>query len=223
MTNRAKWIWVGICAALLIIMILVEFFGTKILVKAGQFMAPQGDYSADVAILEGCDFLGEEIDVVIINAINLLFSRKVKRLIVVLHSTVLPKDYFGVSKDYPSFVKGQMEKLGLTQQDFSVVISSAHHPTTLIVARVVVEALSKEKVKTAILLSHGFHTRRSYLVYQYESLPFQIKIFPFACLNSYQPLNNWWSHSQGRFYFSEEALKLLYYFAMGYIPLKVSY
>jgi hypothetical protein len=186
-------------------------------------MAPQGNYFADVAILEGCKFLDKDIDIVTISGINLLSSGKVKRLIIVLHS-IFPSDRFIANdKDYPGLVKKEMENLGLKEKDFRIIVTPAPHPTTLIAAKVVLEAISKEDIKSAILLSHGFHTRRSYLVYQYVGLPFQIKIFPSACLESFQPLDHWWSHEQGRRYFAEEFLKLGYYLARGFIPLKLSY
>ena len=186
-------------------------------------MAPQGNYIADVAILEGCTFLEKDIDIVVTSGINLLSSGNVKRLIVALHSIVPSDRVITLDKDYLGLVKKRMENLGLKEKDFRIIVTPIHHPTSLIEAKVVLEAISKENVKSAILLSHGFHTRRSYLVYQYVSLPFQIKIFPSACLESCQPLDNWWSQEQGRRYFAEEFLKLAYYLARGYIPLKLSY
>lgn len=186
-------------------------------------MAPQGNYFADVAILEGCRFLDKDIDIVVISGINLLSSGKVKRLILVLHSIVPSGRFITNDNDYPGLVKKEMENLGIEEKDFRIIVTPNHHPTTLTEARVVLEAISKEDIKSAILLSHGFHTRRSYLVYQYISLSFQIKIFPYACLETFQPLEHWWSQEQGRHYFAEEFLKLAYYLARGFIPLKLFY
>jgi hypothetical protein len=223
MKNKTKWIWGGICASLLLIVILILLFRTTILMRAGQFMAPQGNYFADVAILEGCTFIGKDIDIVVISGINLLSSGKVKRLILVLNNIVPSDRFIANDKDYPGLVKKEMENLGLKEKDFRIIVTPGHHPTTLTAAKVVSEAISKEDIKSAILLSHGFHTRRSYLVYQYVSLPFQIEIFPSACLETFQPLDRWWSHEQGRRYFAEEFIKLSYYLARGFIPLKLSY
>lgn len=223
MKKEVKWIWRGVYASLLLLLILLYIFRATLLVQAGKFMAPQGNYIADVAILQGCTFLDKDIDIVIISGIRLLSSGTVKRLIVVLHSNV-PSDRFVTSdKSYPGLVKKEMENLGLREKDFRIIVTPAQHPATLIEAKAVMEALYREDIKSAILLSHGFHTRRSYLVYQYVGLPFRIKIFPSACLESCEPLDNWWSQEQGRRYFAEELPKLAYYFARGYIPLKLSY
>ncbi len=58
MKNRkSKWIWGGICLFILITITVVFIFRETILLKAGSFMAPVGDYQADVAILEGAEFI----------------------------------------------------------------------------------------------------------------------------------------------------------------------
>jgi len=223
MKKKVKWIWIGICTSLLLIILLVLLFGHTILIRAGKFMAPQGISNADVAILQGCTFLNEGTDTVLIRGINLLDSGKVKRLIIVLHSDIPSNTSYLLNQDYPGLVKKEVQTLGLKEKDFGIVVVPISHPNTLTEAEVVLEAISKDHIKSAILLSHGFHTRRSYLVYQYIALPFQIKIFPLACLNSYEPLDSWWSHAQGRRYFVEEVIKLAYYLVRGYVPLKLSY
>jgi hypothetical protein len=219
MKNKAKWIWGGICLSLLLMIILVFSFRVTILMRAGRFMAPEGKYIADVAILEGAEFIDREI---VTNGMNLLSSGNVKRLIVVLHR-IAPSDRpFALNEDYPDLVKKEMEALGLKERDFKIIVTFIHHPVTLIEARGAVETISKEGVKSAILLSKGFHARRSYLVYQHVCSPFQIKIFPSACFNSYQ-LDHWWSQEGGLRDFVMELLKLTYYLAGRYIPFKLSY
>jgi len=93
---------------------------------------------------------------------------------------------------------------------------------TLTAARVALDTLSRENVKSAILLSPGFHTRRSFLAYQFAGTPLQIKIFPAACFTEYEP-DQWWTGYLGIRDFGIEALKLAYYMVGGYIPLKLSY
>jgi len=182
-------------------------------------MAPQGDHIADVAILEGNEFLDRGL---VTCGMNLLSSGKVKRLIVVLFRIAPSHRPFAFNEEYPTLVKKEMEALGLKERDFKIIVTHIHHPVTLTAARGVMEAISKEEVKSAILVSPGFHTRRSYLVYQHVSHPYQIKIFPSACFNSYQ-IDHWWSQKLGLRDFSMELLKLGYYLAGGYIPLKLSY
>ena len=182
-------------------------------------MAPEGNYTADVAILEGTEFIDRNV---IMSGMNLLSSGKVKRLIVVLFLIAPSHRPFALNEDYTDLVKKEMEALGLKERDFRIIVTHIHPPLTLTSARGVMEIISKEDVKSAILLSPGFHTRRSYLVYQHVCIPFQIKIFPSACFNSYQ-LDHWWSQERGLRDFTVEVLKLAYYLAGGYIPFKFSY
>lgn len=219
MKNKVKWIWGEICLSLLLMMILVFSFRVTILMRAGQFMAPEGKYIADVAILEGSEFIDREI---LMKGMNLLSSGNVKRLIVVLHRIAPSHRPFALNEDYPDLVKKEMEALGLKERDFKIIVTHIHHPITLIEAKGAVEIISQEGVKSAILLSKGFHARRSYLVYQHVCSPFQIKIFPSACFNSYQ-LDHWWSQERGLRDFVMELLKLTHYLAGGYIPFKLSY
>jgi|SRR5208283_678989 hypothetical protein len=219
MKNKIKWIWRGIFLSLFLIIILVFLFRVPILTRAGKFMAPQGNYIADAAILEGTEAIDRDI---VRSGMNLLSAGKVKRLFIVLH-LIAPSDRpFAFDENYPDLVKKKMLALGLKDRDFRIIITHIHNPITLTAARGAMDIISKENVKSAILLSTGFHTRRSYLIYQYVCIPFQIKIFPYACVNSYQ-LDHWWSQDEGLRDFATELPKLAYYLARGYIPLKLSY
>ncbi len=187
--------------------------------RAGRFMAPEGNYRADIAILEGSEFLDGRIVTI---GMNLLSSGKVKRLIIVLHRIAPSHRPFALKEDYPNLVKEEMERLGLKERDFRIIVVPINSPITLTEATRVAAAVSKEDVKSAILLASGFHTRRSYLVYQHACNPFRIKIFPSASFNSYG-LDHWWSQEKAWRDFTMEALKLAYYLVGGYIPLKLSY
>jgi hypothetical protein len=220
MKNRkSKWIWGGICLFIFIIIIFVYIFRETILLKAGSFMAPAGDYKADVAILEGAEFIRTGI---ITSGMDLLSSGKVKRLIIVLQNIAPADRPYGINGNYPDIVLQKLKNLGLKETESKVIVVPIRHPVTLKEAEVVLKDLSKENIKSAILLSPGFHTRRSYLVYQHVGIPLQIKIFPSACFTNYQ-LNNWWVQEPGVRDFTVELLKLGYYLARGYIPFKFSY
>ena len=220
MKNRkSKWIWGGICLSVFIIIIFVYIFRETILLKAGSFMAPAGDYKADVAILEGAEFIRTGI---ITSGMDLLSSGKVKRLVIVLQNIAPAHRPYGINGNYPDIVLQKLKNLGLKETESKVIVVPIRHPVTLKEAEVVLKDLSKENIKSVILLSPGFHTRRSYLVYQHVGIPLQIKIFPFASFTEYQ-LNNWWVQEHGVRDFTVELLKLGYYLAGGYIPFKFSY
>jgi len=182
-------------------------------------MAPTGDYKADVAILEGAEFIRTGA---ITSGMDLLSSGKVKRIIVVLQNIAPAHKAFGINGNYPDIVKQKLKDLGLRETQFQIIVTSIRHPVTLKEAEVALEILSKENIRSAILLSPGFHTRRSFLAYQYVGIPLQIKIYPSACFTEYQ-LNNWWVEELGVRDFTSELLKLGYYLAGGYIPFKFSY
>jgi len=220
MKNRkSKWIWGGICFFIFIITIFVFIFHETILLKAGSFMAPAGDHKAEVAILEGTEFISTGA---MTNGMDLLSSGKVKRIVIVLQNIAPAHRPYGINGNYPDIVLQKLKNIGLKETEAKVIVVPIRRPVTLKEAEVVLKALSKENIKSAILLSPGFHTRRSYLAYQHVGLPLQIKIFPSACFTNYQ-LDNWWVQEPGVRDFTVELLKLGYYLVGGYIPFKFSY
>jgi hypothetical protein len=219
MKNKSKWIWEGICLSLLLIIIMIFSFRVPILMRAGKFMAPVGDYKADVAILEGAEFIRTGA---VASGMDLLSTGKIKRIVIVLQNIAPAHRPYGIDGNYADIVKQKIKSLGLKETEFKVIVAPIRYPVTLKEAEVVLEALSKENIKSAVLLSPGFHTRRSYLAYQYVGIPLQIEIFPSACFTEYQ-LNNWWVQEPGVRDFTAELLKLGYYLAGGYIPFKFSY
>lgn len=212
MKEKIKWIWIWtICFSLLIFIIFS--LRTTILTRAGQYMAPQGNYTADAVILEGSEYISRNI---VVNGINLLSSGKVKKIIIVLHRIAPLERPFSLNEDYPDRVNKKLKALGLKETEFIVIVTHIHNPITLTEAREALKVISKMKIKSAILMSQGFHTRRSYLVYQQLCDPYQIKIYPSAYFNSYQS-SRWWTQGSGQRDFIMESLKLVYYIAAGHI------
>jgi hypothetical protein len=219
MKKKIKWFWKGIFLSMLLVSVLLFIFRTTILDACGRFMAPDGNYVADIAILEGTEFVDRDV---VASGIKLLSSKKVKRIVVVLHRISPSHRPFALNEDYPNLVKKELETLGLRESDFKIIVTRIRNPVTLTSARGAMEALSQDNIKSAILLSQGFHTRRSFLVYQHVGNPLQIKIFPSACFNIYQR-DHWWSQERAIRDFLSELQKLAYYWASGYIPVKFSY
>jgi uncharacterized SAM-binding protein YcdF (DUF218 family) len=142
-------------------------------------------------------------------------------MIVVLHQFSEKKKPFAINENYPNFIKRELKGLGLKEEQFGVLTTPVHHPVTLTEAKAVLKALSREGVKSGILLSNGFHTRRSFLVYRQVGIPLTIKIIPSAYFDEYQ-LDHWWIYDPARRDFISEFLKLAYYQVRGYIPFKYS-
>jgi len=222
MKIKSKYIW-GAVGAFVIAAIFFGFLFRKgILLEAGRFMAPetkQIEGVADVVILEGTEFINRSM---ISMGLKLLSSGKAKRMVIVLHSIAPDQRPFGINEDYPSSVRRQLKDLGIKDSTFTIIVTHIHNPITLVSAKGALEILSKDGVKTAILISPGFHMRRSFLVYQYLSIPLKIKIYPIACFDAYE-LKDWWNQDRGPRDFLSEFQKLVFYIVEGYIPLKFSY
>ena len=219
MNKKTHWIWKGMLLFLIIGAALLWVFHESILANAGHYMAPRGDGTADVAILEGTEFLDRGI---VKSGMELLASGKVKRLIVVLHNIAPSHRPFAFNEDYPGLVRKELQDRGLKDANVKVLVVSIRNPITLVAAQGALKVLNQEGVKSAFLLSPGFHTRRSFLVYQHAGNPYQMKIIPYASFGSYQ-LDRWWDQDTGVRDFAAEALKLFYYLVRGYIPLTLSY
>jgi hypothetical protein len=223
MSRKVKWICGAIGLSVIVAVILVHSFKETILVKAGNFMAPEVktiEGVADVVILEGTETISKGI---VSKGVELLLSGKAKRMVLVLHKISPKYRPFAVQEDYPSSVRLELQRLGLKDSDFTVLLTPLRDPITLTCARFVVESLAKDGVKKALLVTQGFHMRRSYLVYQYLAAPLNIKIYPMAYFGKKYQHNDWWYEGHGTRDFVGELQKLIFYMAMGYIPLKLSY
>ena len=217
--SKVKWVLVGICLLALLTSVLVYIYRDSLLFKAGCFMAPGSDYQAEVAILEGTEFISTGM---VMSGVNLLISGKVKRMVIVLQNIAPADRPYGINGNYADLVRQKLENLGLKETEFKVIAVPIRNPITLNEARVILQGLSRENVKSAVLLSTGFHTRRSYLVYQHIGLPLKIKIFPYAYFPTYN-LSDWRVKSSGVRDFEFEVAKLFYYIIRGYIPFKLTY
>jgi hypothetical protein len=222
MKSRTKGTWAAIGAVLLLTVALVFSHREALLLDAGRFMAPQANHIegvVDVVILEGTEFIDRGM---VSKGVELLRSGKARRMAIVLHR-IAPNDRpFGLNEDYPSSVRRELGNLGLQHASFTVIVTPVGDPITLTAARGALEVLPRDGVKSAILVSPGFHMRRSLLVYQHLAAPLNIRIYPVACFDEYQ-LNEWWREENGLRDFVEELQKLMFYLVRGYIPLKLSY
>jgi hypothetical protein len=222
MKREVKWIWGTICISAIIVVILVLSFRETILEQAGKFMAPEANNiedSADVVILEGTGVIGRGV---VSKGVELLSSGKARRMVIVLHNIAENHWPFAFHEDYPSSVRRELQKIGLKDSDFTVIVTPIRNPVTLTSAKGALKRLALDGVKQAILVSSGFHMRRSYLIYQHLAAPLNIKIYPIACFDIYSR-DYWWKQDNGPRDFLSEAQKLVFYMANGHIPLKLSY
>jgi uncharacterized SAM-binding protein YcdF (DUF218 family) len=222
MKRKPKWFWGAACFCTIVAAILIFSFQEAILQKAGRFMALEANNMSDVAdvvILEGTQFIDRSI---VAKGIDLLSLGKARHMIIVLHRISPDHRPFAFREDYSSSVRMELQRLGMKDSAFTIIETPIRNPITLTTAKGALEILARDGVKSALLVSSGFHLRRSYLVYQHLSMPLNIKIYPIACFVDYEP-DNWWHEGNGVRDFVSELAKLIYYLGKGYIPLKLSY
>lgn len=216
MKRKSKCIWGIICIIVAAASITLISFRQPILTSMGKFMAPEAqmDGVADVAILEGTAFVSTGM---VNKGIELLSSGKARRIVIVLHRVSKTYWPFAFSDDYSSSVATKLKGLGLEDSAFKILTVHIHDPITLVAAKGALKEISKDDVRSAILISPGFHMRRSLLVYRHLAAPLHIRIYPVACFDSYE-LNDWWNNEYGPRDFLSEGLKLVFYIARGYVP-----
>jgi len=195
------------------IALLLSYYQT-ILIGAGRFLAPEGASEADVVIIEGTELVREKA---LTRGIDLLSSGMAKKLVVVHQNAQNGKSYIK-PHDYDLMITGRLERFGIRKDRVLVLEVPADHPITLTEAKIVIPFLSQNGIKSAILLTEGFHTRRSFWVYQQVGCSYGIKIIPHPYF--LYPQKSWWQEIEGVRDFFAEFLKYFYYLLRGYVPLK---
>ncbi|MEI8139865.1 MAG: hypothetical protein WCI03_08360 [bacterium] len=221
MKKSSKWIWGGISFAGILLLFALGSCD-KFLLKVGRYMAPVNDRmesAADVVVLESSEHVDRHL---LARAASMVSLGKARRMVVVLHQTASCEFLSADLKAPLSVARKALDGLGLDETNCRVIITSSHHPVTLTAATEAMKILAGEGVRSVILVSPGFHTRRSYLVYQSIGAPFRIKIYPHASFEGdNHGLDKWWIQYHGVCDFIEQGLKLVYYMARGYIPPKL--
>jgi len=196
--------------------IVIVFLSYKtILTSAGKYLSPEGLENADVVILEGTELIREKSVEI---GMSLLSSKRANRLVIVYHDPGNER-IFARPLNYNLFLIQKLEGLGLKKDQIQVIGVPDDHPITLVEAQIVLSDLSKQGVKSAILLSEGFHTRRSFWTYKKIGLPLGIKVIPYPYYMTYRN-EDWWQEVGGVYSFVNELLKFIYYLFRGYIPVK---
>jgi hypothetical protein len=207
--------------AKIILVVLVVLSGLilmhrPILSGAGKFLAPTSKESAEVVILEGTQIAKRSA---LKTGIALLSDGRAHRMVVVLHAPLREGEVFALPGVYPQFLIDELVCLGLKKEKVEIISAPIPgHPITLSEARFVVTKLSREGVRSAILVCEGFHTRRSFAVYKQEGDKLGLHIVPCSYFTEYKS-DSWWRDTQGISDFLVESLKLSYYLLRGYLSM----
>lgn len=187
-----------------------------ILTGIGMFLAPLSEESAEVLILEG----SQTVKISMLKAgVRIIADGRANRMVVVLHAPLEEGKVFTLPRDYPQCVTDELSSLGLKKEKIEVISAPIPgHPITLSEARFVVAKLSQDKVRSALLISEGFHARRSFALYKQEGQRLGLHVVPYSYFTEYKS-NSWWRNVQGISDFLGESSKLSYYLLRGYISL----
>jgi len=179
-----------------LVVVFLLFFHRPLLIAAGKYLTPEGSGDADSVIVEGCDLaIGKGIQV----GMSLLSSGKAGRLIIIYHYPGNEGNP-GTSAHY-SFISRKVEQVGLKEDHIHLIGTPDNHPITLTDAKNVLNYLSNTKARSAILLTEGFHARRSYSAYRQTALPLDIHIIPVPYFlssgNHAYGNDDWWQRTDG--------------------------
>jgi uncharacterized SAM-binding protein YcdF (DUF218 family) len=201
-----------------IVVILILTLGAQFLLShVGRFMAPEESKSADVLILEGADNMDKRL---LFEGAEQMRSGRAGRLVLVIHyapDANRVTDGVGVL----AALQMNLHRLGLHDDQFMILRTPDVHPITLNEASVVLRRLSGEGVRTAVLMTDGFHERRSYLIYEQVGVPLGMSVTPSTIFLDYTR-DNWWITRMGWYELVEEFAKTTYYYARGYLRFRVS-
>jgi hypothetical protein len=205
-----------IILAILVVLSTSIIFHRSILTATGEFLAPTSKESADVLILEGTQIAKRSA---LKTGITLLSNGRANRMVVVLHLPLREGEVFTLPEEYPQFLIDELVRLGVKRDKVEIISAPIPgHPITLSEARFVVAKLSRNKVRSAILVGEGFHTRRSFAVYKQEGDKLGLHIVPYSYFIEYRS-DSWWRDIQGINDFFGESLKLSYYLLRGYLSI----
>lgn len=196
-------------------LIVLTFSYQTILMEMGKYLAPKRMGKADVAVLEGTEFIKEKPIKI---GMGLLSSGMVNQLVVVVQQNSNNERTFALH-NYAHLLAKNLEELGLKKNQFQILEVPSNHPVTLTEANIILSDLSKSGVKSIILVAKDFHTRRSYWTYKKVGIPFGLEIIPHPYFINYQN-ENWWQKMPEIQNFLDESVKFFYYILRGYIPIK---
>jgi hypothetical protein len=197
--------------------LVLYFFSPAILNGAGEFLAPTHNGKEEIVILEGTATINNKA---VKEGVDLVGNDRKRLLVVVVHLHKKEGQLFAIQEEYPQLLRNKLKTLGLKEKQLKIIFVPINdHPITLTEARFVMPIMAKEGIRNAVLVSEGFHTRRSWAVYRQEGERFKISVKPHPYFINYEK-ENWWHQKEGIRDFVQEFSKLAYYLSFRYISLK---
>ena len=199
-----------------LLVLALVYFSTPALIGLGRFLSPQGTGKAEAVVVEGFQTVQ---DGMMEAALALIQEGRARQIILIIQWYPQKERLFAIQEHYPDRLGEELERRGLRKDQYQIwTVPINDHPITLTEARSVVPRLSQAGISKAFLLCRGFHTRRSFLVFQNQGDVFRVRFIPYPYFPSYDR-DTWWKHTEGLKEFVSQTFKLGYYLGKGYIPI----
>jgi hypothetical protein len=200
----------------LVLILSISALYKPVLRELGRFLAPQGTGKAEAVVVEGFQAVQ---DGMMETALALIQEGRARQIILIIQWYPQKERLFAIQEHYPNRLGEELERRGLRKDQYQIwVVPINDHPITLTEARSVVPRLSQAGINKAFLLCRGFHTRRSFLVFQNQGDVLGVRFIPYPYFPSYDR-DTWWKHTEGLKEFVSQTFKLGYYLGKGYIPI----
>lgn len=189
-------------------------FHSAILRAAGRYLGPTSAEHVEAAVIEGAQIVEKSL---LAAGARLLEEGIADRITVVLQQPTREAAIPLLPHDYPELVRKELQRIGVPAGKAEVIsVPIESHPVTLSEARFVTARLSQLNFRRVILVTEGFHSRRSYTLYKQEGRKYNLHVVPYSFFGEYN-IDSWWTDKQGISDFLSETFKLAYYIVNGYI------
>ncbi len=200
---------------LVLVVLAVTVFSAPALRGWGRFLAPQGAGNAEAVVVEGFQAVQ---DGMMEAALTLIREGRARQIVLILQWYPQKERLFAIQERYLNYLEEELKRRGLKKEQYQILVVPINdHPITLTEARFVVPRLSQAGINKAFLLCRGFHTRRSFLVFQNQGDVLGVRFIPCPYFPAYDR-DTWWNHPEGLKEFVSQTVKLGYYLVKGYIP-----
>jgi hypothetical protein len=194
---------------ILLLLLLVIFFSYEEILTSVSYFLVKEDKQFEFA-----DALLVEEDFANKNALdfchNLFKEGKCKEIFMV---KVINKSSIYSDRQYEYLLKKTIDSL-YYNMPLTFINLDIEHPITLNKSRIIIDTLNSRNFKKIILVTSGFHSKRSFLTYKKYFKDTDIKLSVFVYYSNYTP-NNWWKNIEGFREVITEYLKLVYYWLRG--------
>ena len=143
-----------------------------------------------------------------------LYKQGLAPRIAVAQSEVTPTTELGLYPNSTDVVVRVLQELGIPDRDITVVKSNGGATSTRDEARLLRRYLAEHDVRRVIIVTSPFHTRRANWIFKRELSDLEAETQMSAAPQQKFNETNWWQSERGLLAFTNEYIKLFYYYAV---------